>query len=182
MRISPGLLACTLCFVASRQPAAADDSAAGSLATFRFNGLEFGTSWSSVKARFPQYQFNKDQSDNKASLTSYTIVGVSGSDGAILSFHEGKLFRVQVIYNPDRITDKMGGVKSLLSRLTDSFGDADSFERPSFGLRLTWNQSPINRRAELIVSPQVGASLIVADTKVEETINRRKGETADLGF
>ena len=91
---------------------------------FDFHGLTWGATTQQMTSRFPEGVRSIDGADLPNGERKYGVP-VEGVDVASLSFLDGKLYEIRLVYLPATV-NQLGSWDIILSRLVDKFGLADA--------------------------------------------------------
>ncbi|MGE0536255.1 MAG: hypothetical protein AB7O68_14845 [Pirellulales bacterium] len=167
----------TLAILLIASTARADSDA---MANFRFRGMPLGTEYSEFARRYPGATFVGDQSQERIGLKVYYATISDVADGAKFSFLDDRLFKIEIMYLPERLT-KLGGLEAFSEKLITAFGKPDQNKTGEQGFVVTWRRSDLNRYA-YFGNTSDAAILAVCDTLPEGVLQARRSRSADFGF
>lgn len=170
-------LSLTLAILLCAGTARADSDA---MASFRFRGMPLGTEYREFVRRYPGATFLGDQSQERMGLKIYFATISDVADGAKFSFLDERLFQIEIMYLPERLT-KLGGLDSFAQKLRSAFGKPDDYKTFEQGFLTTWRRSDLNRYAYFGKTADA-VVLSVCDTVPEAVLQSRRSRSADFGF
>ena len=150
---------------------------------FKFEGVGLGATFSEVKAKYPNMIFQKEQSDSDMKLAVWSNEDIKTADGVIYGFLNGKLFQIEVVYEPDTL-NKIGGYNTIYDRLVSKYGKEDeNSPNAKYICDYKWQFYDVRRYVSYsIKSESHRGFLFVADAEVARKIFEARKAKADVGF
>lgn len=150
-----------------------------------FHGLTWGASVQQMNSRFPRATRSTDNPDLANGEDKY-LVPVEGVDFAELSFLDGKLYGIRLIYLPATV-NQLGTWDIILSRLVDRFGLASADSKGNeTGVEdhyasYFWRFDDVKKWISFDVF-QKFVRVEFEDLVARWELDNRKRKTANLGF
>ena len=150
---------------------------------FAFEGLKIGATYSEIKAKYPDIEFDKKNSDSKVGLAVWDSYSPKTADVVTFSLFNGKLYEIRVMYFVKTL-NKIGGSTTVYDKLAAKYGKEDgNSDSENYLFDYTWQFYSVDRYVNFFAPKKTGdAVLIVADKEASRKLTEKKKANADVGF
>lgn len=171
--ITVGGLVAVASFLLQTGAAQADGSFAldgNALSKMSFEGVDLPTTSKALLEKFPSAQLEERKDEQKQGMTCYLVTDFPGTDKARFYYCDDRLYQFEASYSLERL-EKMGGARSLLTRLIKTWGPVDHAGES----RWTWQRPMYSRRADFYAWPD-RAKLTITELGLMPVVTARRNE------
>jgi hypothetical protein len=150
---------------------------------FVVEGIGLGATYSEIKAKYPDIEFMKEDSDAKVGLAVWRTFSTKKVDAVRFYIFNGKTYKISIFYTAETLS-KFGGYETIYQKLVAKYGKEDESSPDEKSLcDYTWQFFDANRYINYnVVKENSCGFVIVVDKELSRQLSEKRKSQADVGF